>query len=283
MKDFKNKVAVISGSGSGIGRALALELARRGAKLALSDIDAAAVADTAARCEKLGAHAIPYELDVSNRKDVYAHAEDVRIEFGDANLVVNNAGVALSADIVDMTWEDFEWVMNIDFWGVANGTKAFLPDLIASGDGHVVNVSSVFGLMAIPSQSAYNSAKFAVRGFTEALRQEMRIARHPVGVTCVHPGGIKTNIVANGRGMGMSDDDKAQAHQQFQRIAFTRPGGAARAIIRGVERNRPRVLIGPDARAFDLVPRILGPRYEDIMARFAGMSQIQDEMNRRNR
>ena len=187
MKNFEGKVAVITGAGSGIGRSLALDLAGRGAELALSDIDTAAVADTAGRCEKLGAKAIPFELDVASRAAVYAHAEAVRGEFGRVNLVFNNAGVALNADVVDMEWADFDWLMNINFWGVAHGTKAFLPDLIESGDGHVVNVSSVFGLMGIPSQSAYNAAKFAVRGFTEALRQEMKIARHPVGVTCVHP------------------------------------------------------------------------------------------------
>ncbi|MBF5000511.1 SDR family NAD(P)-dependent oxidoreductase [Nocardia sp. BSTN01] len=281
MKDFKNKVAVITGSGSGIGRALALNLARRGAKLALSDIDSAAVADTAARCEKIGAIAVPYQVDTSDRNEVYAYADDVRKEFGEANLVVNNAGVALSANIIDMSWEDFEWVVNIDFWGVAHGTKAFLPDLVASGDGHIVNISSVFGLIGVPSQSAYNSAKFAVRGFTEALRQEMRIGRYPVGVTCVHPGGIKTNIVAHARGAGESEEERAEASRQFQRIAFTRPEGAARAIVRGIERNRPRVLIGPDARGFDLIPRILGPRYQDIAASLASRSRIASQFDRK--
>ncbi|WP_068275806.1 SDR family NAD(P)-dependent oxidoreductase [Aldersonia kunmingensis] len=274
MKDFKNKVAVISGAGSGIGRALALALARRGAKLALSDIDAPSVADTAGRCEKIGATAIPYELDVADRTAVYAHASDVRNAFGGANLVVNNAGVALSANVEDMEWDDFEWLMNINFWGVANGTKAFLPDLIESGDGHIVNISSVFGLIGVPSQSAYNAAKFAVRGFTEALRQEMIISRHPVGVTCVHPGGIKTNIVAHSRGMEMTDEARAEAVRQFDRIAITTPDGAAKAIIRGIERNRARVLIGPDARVFDLVPRILGPSYEDIVGRIGRSPRI---------
>ncbi|GAB17506.1 putative alcohol dehydrogenase [Gordonia effusa NBRC 100432] len=167
-----------------------------------------------------------------------------------------------------MTWDDFEWVMNIDFWGVAYGTKAFLPHLISSGDAHIANVSSVFGLMGIPTQSAYNAAKFAVRGFTESLRQEMKIGKYPVGVTCVHPGGIKTNIVANARGVGA--EDKAEfVHRGFQMIALTRPDSAARAILRGVRANRPRVLIGPDARVFDGIPRIVGPRYQDIGAPFA--------------
>ncbi|MFD6154949.1 SDR family NAD(P)-dependent oxidoreductase [Nocardia sp. NPDC060256] len=263
MKNFTGKVAVITGAGSGIGRGLALELARRGAQLALSDINTESVADTAGRCEKLGATAIPYELDVAHRAAVYAHAADVRGEFGRVNLVFNNAGVALGADVEDMEWDDFDWLMNINFWGVAHGTKAFLPDLIASGDGHIVNVSSVFGLVGVPSQSAYNAAKFAVRGFTEALRQEMRIARHPVGVTCVHPGGVTTNIAVNARGLG-DDVDLETLRRSWDAITLTSPDAAAKTILRGVEKNKARVLIGADARAIDLIPRLLGPAYEDL-------------------
>ncbi|QII05025.1 SDR family NAD(P)-dependent oxidoreductase [Rhodococcoides fascians A25f] len=265
MKNLGNKVAVVTGAGSGIGRALAIDLAGRGAELALSDVDTSGLADTVAACEKAGAKTRSYELDVSDRAAMYFHADSVVSDFGRVNLVVNNAGVALNADVLEMSWDDFEWVMNVDFWGVANGTKAFLPALIDSGEGHLVNISSVFGLMGIPGQSAYNSAKFAVRGFTEALRQELKIARHPVGVTCVHPGGIKTNIVANARGMdSLGDADKVS--EAFQRIARTTPTRAAQVILAGVEKNKPRVLIGPDARGFDAIPRIIGPRYQDIMA-----------------
>ena len=267
MKDFTNKVAVITGAGSGIGRSLALSLAEQGAQLALSDIDTSALADTAGRCEKIGAKAVPFELDVAQRPAVYEHAKNVVSEFGRVNLVFNNAGVALSADVADMDWDDFEWLMGINFWGVAHGTKAFMPHLIASGDGHIVNVSSVFGFVGIPSQSAYNAAKFAVRGFTEALRQELRAARHPVGVTCVHPGGVKTNIAGHARGLPDGSDPETLS-RIFHRIAFTSPESAAMAILHGVKKNKPRVLIGPDARVFDAIPRILGPRYEDIMASF---------------
>ncbi|MFF3221895.1 SDR family NAD(P)-dependent oxidoreductase [Nocardia suismassiliense] len=263
MKNFTDKVAVITGAGSGIGRALALELARRGARLALSDINTESVADTAGRCEKLGATAVPYELDVAHRAAVYAHAAAVRGEFGRVNLVINNAGVALGADVEDMTWDDFDWLMNINFWGVAHGTKAFLPDLIGSGDGHIVNVSSVFGLVGVPTQSAYNAAKFAVRGFTEALRQEMRIAGHPVGVTCVHPGGVKTNIAVSARGIP-DDVDVETIRRGFDALTLTSPDAAAKTILHGVAKNKARVLIGADARAIDLIPRLLGPAYADL-------------------
>ena len=265
MKNFDDKVAVVTGAGSGIGRALALDLAGRGAYLAISDVHPAGLAETHALCEQAGARTVSFELDVSDRAAVHRHADAVLAEFGRVNLVINNAGVALGADVVDMTWDDFEWVMNVDFWGVANGTKAFLPALIESGDGHVVNISSVFGLMGIPGQSAYNSAKFAVRGFTEALRQEMKIARHRVGVSCVHPGGIKTNIVANARGM-QDLGDRDEVTRRFEQIAMTTPTKAAQVILAGVERNKARILIGPDARGFDLVPRMVGPRYQDLLA-----------------
>src|SRR6478735_2968715 len=174
MSTIAGKVAVITGAGSGIGRALAYELARRGAKLALSDVDNTGLAETARHARVIGAD-----------------------EFGVVNIVVNNAGVAFTGDVEHMSFEQIERVVDVDFWGVVHGTKAFLPHLIESGDGHLVNISSLFGLLAMPSQSAYNAAKFAVRGFTESLRQEMLLAGHPVEVTCVHPGGIKTAIARN--------------------------------------------------------------------------------------
>lgn len=263
MKDFTDKVAVITGAGSGIGRALAIELAGRGARLALSDVDAVAVADTAARCEKRGTTARDYQLDVADREAVLAHADQVAGEFGRVNLVVNNAGVALMATVEEVTWEDLDWIVGINFWGVVHGTKAFLPHLIASGDGHLVNISSVFGLIGVPTQSAYNASKFAVRGFTEALRQEMVLGKRPVGVSCVHPGGIRTNIARDARSPG--GPDAAQRASEFARIARTSPAGAARAIIRGVERNRPRILIGADARVIDALPRVLGSGYQRVV------------------
>jgi NAD(P)-dependent dehydrogenase (short-subunit alcohol dehydrogenase family) len=260
MKNFNGRVAVITGAGSGIGRALALELAGRGARLALSDVNAVGVADTAASCEKLGVQAKGYVLDVADREAVHAHAAEVVADFDKVNLVVNNAGVAVMATVEEMTYKDFDWIMGINFWGVIHGTKAFLPHLIASGEGHLVNVSSVFGLVGVPTQSAYNATKFAVRGFTEALRQEMLIEKRPVGVSCVHPGGIRTNIARDARSAGDIPDEKKAS--DFAKIARTSPEDAAKTILRGVERNRARILIGADAHVIDAAPRVLGSGYQ---------------------
>jgi NAD(P)-dependent dehydrogenase (short-subunit alcohol dehydrogenase family) len=264
MKHFTDRVAVITGAGSGIGRALALELADLGARLALSDVDEVAVADTAARCEKAGAQARSYRLDVADRAAVTAHADAVAAEFGQVNLVVNNAGVALVATVEEMSYDDLEWIVGVNFWGVVHGTKAFLPHLIASGDGHLVNVSSVFGFVGVPTQAAYNATKFAVRGFTEALRQEMLIDKRPVVVSCVHPGGIRTNIARDAR--DATGTDPHQRAVDFAKIARTSPEDAAKIIIRGIRRNKPRILVGPDAYVFDAVPRLLGARYQRLAA-----------------
>lgn len=264
MRSFTDKVVVITGAGSGIGKALAIELAGRGARLALSDVDAVRAAGTVAECEKAGATAKAYALDVADRDAVLAHAEEVAVDFGGANVVVNNAGVALGATVEEMTWDDYDWLMGINLGGVVNGTKAFLPQVIASGDGHIVNLSSVFGFIGVPTQSAYNAAKFAVRGFTEALRQEMLIARHPVKVSCVHPGGIKTNIARDARGGVERDIDKAA--EGFEKIARTTPEKAAQTIVRGIERGTARILIGPDAYAIDAIPRVLGSFYQRPLA-----------------
>src|SRR4051812_16429277 len=263
MKQFADKVVVITGAGSGIGRALACEFARRGARVALSDVVTANAEETA---KLAGGNARAYTLDVADRSAVLAHAEDVADEFGVVNVVVNNAGVALGATVEEMTFEDYDWLMGINLGGVVNGTKAFLPHLIASGEGHVVNISSVFGFVGVPTQSAYNAAKFAVRGFTEALREEMLIARHPVAVSCVHPGGIKTNIVRNSRS---GADDQEKAAQGFERIAKTTPEKAAQTILRGIERKSARILIGPDAYVIDAIPRVLGSAYQRPLAALA--------------
>ncbi|GAA1955098.1 SDR family NAD(P)-dependent oxidoreductase [Amycolatopsis minnesotensis] len=262
MKEFGGKVAVITGAGSGIGRALALNLAARGSELALSDVDEVRVAETAAQCEKIGATARHYQLDVADRAAVTAHAEQVRADFGRVNLVVNNAGVAVVGTVEELTWEQFDWIVGINFWGVVNGSKAFLPHLKESGDGHLVNISSVFGLIGVPTQSAYNATKFAVRGFTEALRQEL-LGDRRVGVSCVHPGGIKTNIARDAQAAGGKDRDRMAG--MFDKVARTTPEEAARTILRGVQRKSPKILIGPDAYLIDLLPKVLGARYQRLV------------------
>ena len=199
MRDFNGRVAAITGAGSGIGRALANALARQGAHIALSDLDDTGLAETVAQCEGFGVKITSQHVDVADRNAVYAWADSVVADHEKVNLIINNAGVALGATVESMSYEDFEWLMNTNFWGVVYGTKAFLPYLKQSGEGHVVNLSSVFGLISVPSQSAYNAAKFAVRGFTDTLRMELDIEDTNVSVTTVHPGGIKTNIVRNAR------------------------------------------------------------------------------------
>jgi NADP-dependent 3-hydroxy acid dehydrogenase YdfG len=268
MTDVRGKVAVITGAGSGIGRALAYDLARRGAKLAISDVDTTGLAETAKQLRVIGAPVHETRLDVTDRAAMLTYADDVVGEFGGVNIIINNAGIAFTGDIEKMTFAQIERVMDVDFWGVVNGTKAFLPHLIASGDGHVVNISSLFGLMSMPGQSAYNAAKFAVRGFTEALREEMLINGHPVRVTCVHPGGIKTAIARNA---GAVDGEDAATLAAFfdAKLAKTSPEAAARSILRAVTANRPRAVVGLDAKILDLLVRITGPGYQRIVARVA--------------
>lgn len=264
MQQFHGKVAAITGAGSGIGRGLALELAGRGCHLALSDVDDAGLAETVAMVEQSadargGVKVASARVDVTDRDAVEAWAASVVEEFGQVNLIFNNAGVALSANVSAMSYESFHWLMDINFWGVVHGTLAFLPHLKASGDGHVINISSVFGLLGIPSQSAYNSAKFAVRGFTDALRTELDIERSGVSATTIHPGGIRTNIARNGRFEFAEHEEAVDAEQaavDFERLARTTPQKAARLILGAVEKNKRRALIGPDAHLFDAAARI---------------------------
>ncbi|MFD6881162.1 SDR family NAD(P)-dependent oxidoreductase [Rhodococcus sp. NPDC060084] len=269
MSEFEGRVVVITGAASGIGRALAVDLAGRGAALALSDVDTVGLAETARLASSLGAEVKSDHLDVTQREAVYAYAEAVVARFGKVNQLYNNAGIAYHGEFERSEFKDIERIVDVDFWGVVNGTKAFLPHLIASGDGHLINVSSLFGLLGIPGQTAYNAAKFAVRGFTESLRQEMLIAKHPVRVTCVHPGGIKTAIARNA---AVPDGDDQQSFAQFfdSKLARTTPEAAAKTILRGVRKNRPRVLIGADAKLLDGWVRIVGPSYQRVVATVAG-------------
>ncbi|MFN8089176.1 MAG: SDR family NAD(P)-dependent oxidoreductase [Mycobacterium sp.] len=268
MQGFAGKVAVVTGAGSGIGQALAIELGKSGAKLAISDIDTEGLAFTEESLKGLGATVKADRLNVAEREAFVAYADDVQQHFGKVNQVYNNAGIAFTGDVEISQFKDIERVMDVDFWGVVNGTKVFLPHLIASGDGHVINISSVFGLFSVPGQSAYNSAKFAVRGFTEALRQEMIAAKHPVKVTCVHPGGIQTAIARNAT--AAEGLDSAALAQRFDKLARTSPERAAQIILDGVRKNRARVLVGADAKVLDIVVRATGSGYQRIFGALTG-------------
>lgn len=271
MTEIKDKIAVITGAASGIGRATAVALAREGARVAIADVDRAGLAETAKQIEAISGQVSTYLLDVSSREAVYAFAQEIEAQFGGADIVINNAGVAQVATIEELSYEDFEWVMNIDFWGMVYGSKAFLPQLRQKGAGHIVNVSSIFGLFSVPSQAAYNSAKFAIRGFTEALRHEMKGSG--IAVSCVHPGGIKTNILRNARFLqSVQTTEREQAMSGFDKLARTTPDQAAQTIIKGIKANKPRILIGMDARILDWIIRLLPASYGKVMFRGEGGS-----------
>jgi short-subunit dehydrogenase len=267
-KLFTNKVCVITGAGSGMGRTLSLQLAAAGAKLAISDINLDNLEETAQMATAAGAPDVQTaKLDVADKAAFFAYADEVIAHFPTVNLVINNAGVAMNKNVLDQPLEDFEWLMGINFWGVVYGTYAFLPKLIESGDGHLVNISSLFGLLAVPTQSAYNAAKFGVRGFTEALRQEMMVAKAPVKVHCVHPGGVKTNIARSARAMDGADPEELA--RRFDKIAALSPEQAAGIILKGVRKGSPRILVGNDAKALDIMVRVLGPTYQQLVSRSA--------------
>ncbi len=269
MTEIRGKVAVVTGAASGIGRATAVALAREGARVAIADVDRAGLAETVKLVEAAGGTVSTYLLDVSSREAVYAFAQEIEGQFGGADIVINNAGVAQVASVEELAYDDFEWVMNIDFWGMVYGSKAFLPQLRKKGGGHIVNVSSIFGLFSVPTQAAYNSAKFAIRGFTEALRHEMRGSG--IEVSCVHPGGIKTNILRNARFLqSVQTTERETAMSGFDKLARTTPDEAAQVIIKGIKKNKPRILIGMDAHIIDWFIRLLPGSYGKIMFRGEG-------------
>jgi NAD(P)-dependent dehydrogenase (short-subunit alcohol dehydrogenase family) len=256
-----------------MGRTLALALARRGCEVALSDVQEAGLAETARLAREIGVKVTSKKVDVANRDAMHAWAADVVRDHGRVNFIFNNAGVALAATVAGAAYDDFEWIVGINFWGVVHGTKAFLPHLEASGEGHVVNTSSLFGLLSFPGQSAYNATKFAVRGYTEALRLELDMQKSCVSATCVHPGGIKTNIARASRQheslktLGISDP--AATAQHFERMFRVTAEEAAEVILHGVARNRRRVLVGADARVYDVVQRLMPAKYQWIVATVA--------------
>jgi short-subunit dehydrogenase len=268
MKEFRGKVAAITGAASGIGLATAIRLAEEGCHLAIADLNASALQDARQQLDRYGVKISCHELDVANKAAVYQFADDVVAAHGKVNIIMNNAGVGLGETIENINYDNFEWLMNINFWGVVYGTCAFLPYLKQSGEGHVINISSVFGLIGVPTQAAYNSAKFAVRGFTECLRQELEIDPCGVSASCVHPGGIKTNIARSSRtgGMGrINPGDKQEIAQTFERLARTTAEETAKVIVEGVRKNKRRILVGLDAKVIDGVQRLMPTSYQRLL------------------
>jgi NAD(P)-dependent dehydrogenase (short-subunit alcohol dehydrogenase family) len=266
------KVCAVTGAGSGIGRALALGLARRGARVAVADVDDSGLAATADAARALGGDVHVQRVDVADREAVVAWAGAVAAHFGAVHQVYNNAGIAFSRSVLESEWSDYDRVLGVNLWGVIHGTKAFLPHVIASGDGHVVNISSLNGFLAQPGMSHYVASKFAVRGFTETLRIEMLEAGHRVGVTSVHPGGIKTSIadnaMASARALGLpiTEDDEARRRTYNEKLLRMSPDTAADIIIGGVEAGRGRVLVGNDAKVVDLLVRAIPALYPRAVA-----------------
>ena len=272
--NFKDSVAVVTGAGSGIGRALAMGLAERGAHIAISDINAEGLDNTLAMLDRFDIKTRADFLDVSQKDAVFSYAETVRDHFGHVNLVFNNAGAALNGEFARTSMDDFHWQMDVNFWGVAYGTKAFLPILEASEWGHITNISSLFGLIAAPGNSAYNASKFAVRGMTECLRIELKQAGSSVSCTSVHPGGVKTNVVRNARsGRGNSfayGRTQDELITNFDQLARTSAEKAADIILRGTQKDKMRVLVGMDCAVVDKIQRLLPTKYYQIMTRVFG-------------
>jgi short-subunit dehydrogenase len=270
MTAIRGAAAAVTGAASGIGRALALELAARGCDLALADRDEAGLQATAAEINRLHSQKVTaHRVDVSEPGQIEDFAQAAVAGHPGLNIVVNNAGVALLGQFNEIDQAQMDWLMNINFWGVVHATRAFLPHLARQREAHIVNLSSIFGIVAPPGQTAYAAAKFAVRGFSEALRHELQMAASPVRLSVVHPGGVATNIVRNSRaGVGVTDNTRrAQTIERFDAIAKTTPAAAALRIIQGIEKNQPRILIGNDARFMDLLQRFRPGTYWTVLAR----------------
>ena len=273
MIEFAGNAAAVTGAASGIGRALALQLATRGCDLALADIDEAglaAVADELARTYQR--KALVRRVDVADPLQVAEFAREATAAFPRLCLLINNAGVALQGQFEELELTQIQWLMGINFWGVVHGTQAFLPHLQRQPQAHIVNLSSIFGIIGPPGNCAYAASKFAVRGFSESVRHELETSNSPVRLSVVHPGGVKTNIARNSQvGARLRDRaDRAQMLERFEQMARTTPQDAAQRIIRGIERNEPRILIGVDARIMDWIQRLRPARYWTWLARAAG-------------
>src|SRR5947209_2639687 len=270
MTAIHGAAAAVTGAASGIGRALALELAGRGCDLALADRDEAGVTARAAELAKTQTRQVSvHRVDVAEPAQIEAFAQAASAAHPGLNILINNAGVALLGQFTEIDQAQMEWLMNINFWGVVHATRAFLPHLSRRPEAHMVNLSSIFGIIAPPGQTAYSAAKFAVRGFSESLRHELAMAASPVRLSVVHPGGVATNIARNSRtGSGVNDNARrAQSIERFDSFAKTTPAAAARRIIQGIEKNQPRILIGKDARFMDLLQRLRPGTYWAVLGR----------------
>lgn len=262
MKDLRSKTTIVTGAASGIGRALAVRLAREGTRGILVDINEQGLDETRQRVEAVGASAIPYRVDVSDRKAVEEFGEAVVRDHGPVDVLVNNAGVLLADASVEATrYEDLRWILETNLWGTIHMTKTLLPHLRNRPQAHIVNMSSMLGLMGYPLQAGYCTTKFAVRGFTETLRLELE--NTGVRVTLVLPGGVRTNLVRNARGLEQGQRDHEE--RAFESVARTMPEEAAEAIVKGIKRNRRRLLIGRDARRVDRLVRWLPGRYDRVV------------------
>ena len=267
MKNFKNKVAAITGAGSGMGQQLAVLLAKAGCHLSLSDVNEKGLAETVELVKPYNVRVTSQKVNVADRNQMKQWAEATVQNHGSVNMIFNNAGVALGSTVEGASYEDLEWIMGINYWGVVYGTKEFLPYIKKSGEGHIINTSSLFGLTAQPTQSAYNSSKFAVRGFTESLRQELDLEKCGVSALCVHPGGIRTNIANDARmndslrSLGMNPEKSAKAFNKLLRMPAEE---AAQQILDAVLKDKLRLLIGNDAKTLDIIQRILPTGYQKI-------------------
>jgi short-subunit dehydrogenase len=270
MTAIRGAAAAVTGAASGIGRALAIELAARGCDLALADRDEAGLQAVAAEIGRAGSPKVSiHRVDVGEPGQIADFAQTAIAAHPGLNILVNNAGVALLGQFHEIDQAQMDWLMNINFWGVVHSTRAFLSHLATRPEAHIVNVSSIYGIVAPPGQTAYSSAKFAVRGFSESLRHELKAASSPIRLSVVHPGGVLTNIVRNMRtGTGITDNERrSQAIEWFDQFAQTTPKDAALRIIKGIEKNEPRILIGNDARFMDLLQRFRPATYWRVMAR----------------
>lgn len=274
MNTFFDKVAAITGAGSGMGRALAHSLASQGCHVALSDVNQVTLDETAAGITNSAVKVTTHLVNVAQRADVEQFAADVVEQHGRVNMVFNNAGVSVTDTAEHMSYADFEWLMNINFWGVVYGTKSFLPYLHQVDDAHVINTSSIFGNIAVPTQSAYNASKFAVKGFTFALSQEL--ADTHINVSCVQPGGVKTNIVKESRYVPSDNSAPTQAEfiARFEELAGLTPDQAAEQILRGVRKNRKQILVGRDARIAALLERVLPVRYMRLIGSVMSADEV---------